>query len=162
MVLARWKPDLMAVCSRVREGTKSCDKVVVTLAMVVGPIAVWAVAAADVRSPWPPPVPLAWSAAGFACFAFGFAATFWAMWTNRFFAVTVRIQNERTFRRGSRTLCAGPSSRLQRDAGIHARLALIPAIAFRTWLEDRTLHAELPGYVEYSSGVRYRLVPGIW
>ena len=32
----------------------------------------------------------------------------------------------------------------------------------RTALEDKTLQAELPGYLEYTHQVRYRLVPGIW
>ncbi len=32
----------------------------------------------------------------------------------------------------------------------------------RTALEDRTLQAELPGYPEYASRVRYRLIPGLW
>ena len=32
----------------------------------------------------------------------------------------------------------------------------------RTLLEDRMLQAELPGYREYASRVRYRLIPGIW
>ena len=32
----------------------------------------------------------------------------------------------------------------------------------RTALEDRTLHAELPGYAEYAQRVRYRLFPGLW
>ena len=32
----------------------------------------------------------------------------------------------------------------------------------RTALEDRTLRAELTGYVDYARQVRYRLLPGIW
>jgi protein-S-isoprenylcysteine O-methyltransferase Ste14 len=46
--------------------------------------------------------------------------------------------------------------------------ALIPAamitlvLVVRTLLEDRTLHAELPGYQEYAERVRYRLLPGVW
>ncbi len=46
--------------------------------------------------------------------------------------------------------------------------ALIPGLLtiilffVRTALEDKTLQAELPGYVEYSQKVRYRLIPGIW
>jgi protein-S-isoprenylcysteine O-methyltransferase Ste14 len=32
----------------------------------------------------------------------------------------------------------------------------------RTALEDRTLQAELAGYVDYARQVRYRLLPGIW
>jgi protein-S-isoprenylcysteine O-methyltransferase Ste14 len=43
--------------------------------------------------------------------------------------------------------------------------ALLPAalvaagIVVRTVLEDRTLHAELPGYPEYAAKVRWRLLP---
>jgi protein-S-isoprenylcysteine O-methyltransferase Ste14 len=42
--------------------------------------------------------------------------------------------------------------------------ALIAVIGFviRTALEDRMLHAELPGYAEYATRVRFRLVPGVW
>jgi protein-S-isoprenylcysteine O-methyltransferase Ste14 len=46
--------------------------------------------------------------------------------------------------------------------------ALVPAlliacgILVRTVLEDRTLHAELPGYPEYAAKVRWRLVPGVF
>jgi protein-S-isoprenylcysteine O-methyltransferase Ste14 len=35
-------------------------------------------------------------------------------------------------------------------------------LVVRTYLEDRTLHAELEGYVEYAKKTRYRLLPGIW
>jgi protein-S-isoprenylcysteine O-methyltransferase Ste14 len=46
-------------------------------------------------------------------------------------------------------------------------LALIPQavaaglLVLRTYLEDRTLQAELPGYAEYARKVRKRLCP-IW
>jgi protein-S-isoprenylcysteine O-methyltransferase Ste14 len=46
--------------------------------------------------------------------------------------------------------------------------ALVPAgvlavaIVVRTVLEDRTLHAELPGYPEYAAKVRWRLLPGVF
>ena len=46
--------------------------------------------------------------------------------------------------------------------------ALIPAlltivlIVVRTALEDKTLQAELPGYVDYTEHTRYRLLPGVW
>jgi protein-S-isoprenylcysteine O-methyltransferase Ste14 len=35
-------------------------------------------------------------------------------------------------------------------------------IVVRTALEDKTLLAELDGYKEYASRVRYRLLPGVW
>jgi len=49
-----------------------------------------------------------------------------------------------------------------------SRYALILAVfltlllIIRTYLEDRTLHAELEGYTEYAKQTQYRLIPGIW
>jgi protein-S-isoprenylcysteine O-methyltransferase Ste14 len=46
--------------------------------------------------------------------------------------------------------------------------ALVPAgliaglFAVRTALEDRCLRAELPGYGEYASVTRSKLIPGLW
>jgi len=46
--------------------------------------------------------------------------------------------------------------------------ALLPQVfavlllVWRTALEDRTLQAELPGYVGYGQTTRYRLLPGLW
>jgi protein-S-isoprenylcysteine O-methyltransferase Ste14 len=46
--------------------------------------------------------------------------------------------------------------------------ALIPALLVvvtlipRTLFEERTLRAELPGYIEYTQRVKYRWVPGVW
>ena len=46
--------------------------------------------------------------------------------------------------------------------------ALVPAalvaagIVVRTVLEDRTLHAELPGYPGYAAKVRWRLLPHVF
>jgi protein-S-isoprenylcysteine O-methyltransferase Ste14 len=46
--------------------------------------------------------------------------------------------------------------------------ALVPAalvavlLAGRTLAEEATLKAELAGYADYTSRVRYRWVPGVW
>jgi protein-S-isoprenylcysteine O-methyltransferase Ste14 len=46
--------------------------------------------------------------------------------------------------------------------------ALVPAglastlLILRTRWEDQTLQAELPGYKEYTTKVRYKLIPGAW
>jgi protein-S-isoprenylcysteine O-methyltransferase Ste14 len=39
---------------------------------------------------------------------------------------------------------------------------LIVSLVLRTGAEDRTLHAELPGYREFAAQTRYRLLPGVW
>ena len=41
-------------------------------------------------------------------------------------------------------------------------LFLTLLLIVRTYLEDRTLHAELEGYSEYAKQTVYRLIPGIW
>jgi protein-S-isoprenylcysteine O-methyltransferase Ste14 len=41
-------------------------------------------------------------------------------------------------------------------------LVAIPLIGLRTYLEDRTLQAGLPGYLDYAKQVRYRIFPGVW
>jgi protein-S-isoprenylcysteine O-methyltransferase Ste14 len=39
---------------------------------------------------------------------------------------------------------------------------LAVALIIRTFFEDKILHKELDGYVEYAKKTRYRLLPGIW
>jgi len=105
------------------------------------------------------------------------STTQWAMWTNRWFSSTVRIQKDR----GQQVVQNGPY-RFVRHPGyvggillvlsmslvLGSLLALIPAVAaaillvIRTYLEDETLKEELPGYVDYAKKVRYRLLSGIW
>jgi len=41
-------------------------------------------------------------------------------------------------------------------------LATCLLTVLRTYLEDKTLQSELPGYAEYAQHTRYRLLPGIW
>jgi protein-S-isoprenylcysteine O-methyltransferase Ste14 len=40
--------------------------------------------------------------------------------------------------------------------------ALVAVLVVRTFLEERTLRDELPGYREYADRVRHRFVPGVW
>jgi protein-S-isoprenylcysteine O-methyltransferase Ste14 len=102
---------------------------------------------------------------------------FLIMRTNSFAAPVVKIQAER----GHRVISDGPYAVVRHPmyggtllliAGIPLLLgswwglALAPVIvllfAVRAVLEERTLMAELPGYTDYATRVRYRLVPFIW
>jgi protein-S-isoprenylcysteine O-methyltransferase Ste14 len=46
--------------------------------------------------------------------------------------------------------------------GVLALVAIIPALIWRLLDEEKFLAHHLPGYVEYQSRVRYRLIPLIW
>jgi protein-S-isoprenylcysteine O-methyltransferase Ste14 len=107
----------------------------------------------------------------------GYALFVWATASNTFFSQIVRIQVER-----GHTVVTGSPYRTVRHPGYAGAIlfelavpillaswgALITGglgailLILRTALEDRTLQAELAGYMDYARQVRYRLVPGIW
>jgi protein-S-isoprenylcysteine O-methyltransferase Ste14 len=43
-----------------------------------------------------------------------------------------------------------------------AFVGLLVMHLLKTWSEDRFLRAELTGYAEYQTRVRFRLIPGVW
>jgi protein-S-isoprenylcysteine O-methyltransferase Ste14 len=135
------------------------------------------VAGLDWRFGWAGRYPMGVQLTGTAIFAIGFALFSWAMLTNAFFASVVRVQTEL----GHRVCTSGPYRFVRHPGYVGAILqsigiplllgsnwALLPgviAVGFmvaRTAFEDRTLQAELPGYVDYADKVRYRLLPGLW
>jgi protein-S-isoprenylcysteine O-methyltransferase Ste14 len=169
-------PDLVAERTRMGEGTKGWDRVLTALYGLMG-ITTLLVSGLDRRFGWSSGVPLAAQLAALVLFALGDLFAFWAMWSNAFFATTVRIQDER----GHAVATSGPY-RYVRHPGYSGWLvcnilpplifdslwAFIPAaltvliILIRTAAEDCTLQEELPGYREYAQRVRYRLLPGVW
>ncbi len=101
----------------------------------------------------------------------------WCSFANPFFDSMVRIQKDA----GHRVMDQGPYSVIRHPGYVGfivsflATPLLLPSIwicAFslvlsmtfvvRTALEDRALKADLPGYMEYTTRVRYRLIPGVW
>ncbi len=114
---------------------------------------------------------------GLVVFSFGWILLTWAMLVNPHFETTVRIQIDRHHH----VIMTGPYAVVRHPGYVGACLwalgsplivgsayGLIPAgitvglLVLRTYLEDKTLQAELPGYVDYAQRVRYRLLPGIW
>jgi protein-S-isoprenylcysteine O-methyltransferase Ste14 len=122
-------------------------------------------------------MPLASHLAGLVFNLIGYGLFLWAMVSNAFFSEGVRVQEER----GHRVATGGPYQYVRHPgyagailAGLATPfllgslwgliLATVSATLYviRTGLEDRTLIEELPGYGEYASQTRHRLVPGVW
>jgi protein-S-isoprenylcysteine O-methyltransferase Ste14 len=101
----------------------------------------------------------------------------WVLVKNPHAESSVRIQNDR----GHTVVASGPYRfvrhpmyvgliQLHQSMGLilgspwTMGLAALITILFlwRTALEDQTLRQELPGYEEYATVTRYRLMPGIW
>ncbi len=136
------------------------------------------VAGLDVgRYEWTGHVAIGIQLAGIVGLAASMALSVWAASVNRFFSPVVRIQTER----GHHVVTGGPY-RLVRHPGYTAAsvsmlcsgpalgswwslLALAPLFVLifrRTVIEDRYLHDQLDGYVDYAKRVPYRLIPGVW
>ncbi len=174
--VTRKHPDVVNERGKIAHNAKSWDKVLMTIYTVMI-LVLFAVAGLDAgRFGWSV-MPLALQLIGYIALIFAMAVTYWAMAVNPFLSTIVRIQDDR----GHYVVTSGPYRYVRHPMyamillmypGIALELgswwALIPAavimivFVIRTALEDRTLQAELPGYVEYAQQTRYRLVPGVW
>jgi protein-S-isoprenylcysteine O-methyltransferase Ste14 len=122
-------------------------------------------------------VPLAVQIAAFFTVIGAFALVGWTLLSNPYASTAVRIQSER----GHTVISTGPYAFVRHPMYLAvllfvlasgpalgswwSELALLPVLAVfvrRTLLEDRMLHAELPGYAAYAEKVRFRVVPGLF
>jgi len=175
IMVAAMDPDLRRE-RLVRKRDGGCDRrlrALITVCILVHLV----LAGLDVRWGWSPAFPFWVHALALIIYSAAIAFAIRAMIVNRFFAPAVRIQSER----GHETVTAGPY-RFVRHPGYAGMLlavvaesfvfgslwALVPAaalagvVAWRTAREDRMLRAQLAGYADYASRVRYRLVPAVW
>ena len=156
---------------------KSWDKILGPLMALTLSFPLVIVAGLDHRFGWSPAFSTWLNISGIFLIALGFAFAAWALAENRFFSTLMRIQTDR-----GHVVCDSGPYRIVRHPGYAGNLLATPGIALalgsawtlipvgvalvvaviRTALEDRTLQNELPGYQEYTSRVRYRLLPGIY
>ena len=179
---AEWRhPGLMVERERTlslkTSGVKAWDKVLGPLMALTLSFPLVIVAGLDHRFGWSPVFPSWLNITGIFLIALGYAFAAWALAENRFFSSLMRIQTDR----GHRVCDRGPY-RIVRHPGYAGNLLALPGLVLalgsawtlipvgialvvaviRTALEDRTLQEELPGYREYTSRVRYRLLPGVY
>lgn len=159
-----------------RENTKPWDKILAPL-MAGGSLFISIVAGLDHYFGWSSfnISWLLWSGLGFIFLSS--LLVFWSMRSNPFFDATVNIQTERDHS----VSMQGPYAFIRHPAylGIFFLFMFMPlvldsvwatipafvcciALILRTWLEDKTLKAGLPGYETYAGKVKFRLFPNIW
>jgi protein-S-isoprenylcysteine O-methyltransferase Ste14 len=169
-------PEIFAARRKIQKGTKAWDLVLTVLILATFATIPPVSALDDARFHWAPqPDWVVWL--GSVLFAIGFMGFIWSSSVNRNFEATVRIQTDR----GHQVITTGPYSIVRHPGYAFAILfvigmplamgslyGLIPAgillvlVLIRTLAEDATLKAELPGYAEYASKVRYRWIPGVF
>jgi protein-S-isoprenylcysteine O-methyltransferase Ste14 len=159
-----------------KQGMKGWDKFYFA---VTTPLYILALVLAglDKRFGWTTNLPLTVYWISVAVYVLGQAIFQWARYTNQYFSSVVRIQTDR-----GQTVCKDGPYKYVRHPGylggflftitiglvLGSWVATIPQIlaalmlVWRTAREDRTLQAELPGYVEFTHETKYRLLTGIW
>lgn len=174
--LWRVNPEIYIARGRYHKGTKRWDAILLCF-LFPAMFAVFVVGALDdgrfgwSHVPW-------WAVGlGYLLLLAGIWLSIWAEAVNKFFEPTVRLQTDR----GQTVIDTGPYAFVRHPgyaggivmfAGIALALgslwALVPAaistaiLLLRTKWEDQTLQAELPGYQQYTTRVRNRLIPGVW
>ena len=174
--MLRNNPETIAERGRPKE-VKDWDKLIGGLLLMGQYLLVPLVAALDERFEWTVEYATLWQAIGAGIYALALGLTGWAMISNAYFSTAVRIQSDR-----GQQVCRNGPYRFVRHPGyvgffiqalsvpilLGSLWALVLAIPvgvlmiIRTSLEDRLLQEELPGYMEYTHEVRYRLIPGVW
>lgn len=177
--LLMWKfaPGLANQRASVKQGTKSWDKVILTIYFLLVLLVIPVIAGLDIgRYQWSQ-LSINYAIFGVALYLAFFLLFYWAMLANEHFEGSSRIQKDRAHR----VIMNGPYGIVRHPgyvAMILASLAdsliigslysLIPGVfavivtIIRTFLEDRMLQTELEGYTEYAKKIKYRLIPGIW
>lgn len=168
-------PDLLKERGKKSANIKPWDKVIAGIYNFLL-IAMLVLCGLDVRFGWSS-VPVWLQLLGIALVILGGVIMGWVTVHNTFLSRYARIQDDR----GHRVVTDGPY-RIVRHPMYAASLFWFPAIALmlgsyvalipglaitalyvvRTRLEDRMLLDELPGYKDYATKTKYRLIPGIW
>lgn len=175
---ARRNPDLITERAHFmkHENVRQWDKILAPL-LAFGGGMIPLVAGLDKLLDWSPVYSMPVESTALVIMLAGYTLGSYALIENRFFSGMVRIQSER----GHQVISSGPYRWMRHPGYTGAILsylaiplfldsgwAFIPAgfltiaLIIRTALEDKVLHAELKGYSEYASSVRYRLLPGVW
>jgi protein-S-isoprenylcysteine O-methyltransferase Ste14 len=176
IILLRFNPGLMAERLTPPKGAKTWDRTILSILRLTELVR-YLLGGLDQRYGWTVGFPLAAQIAAVLVCVQGSALFCWALASNAFFSQIVRIQADH-----GHVVATGGPYRYVRHPGyagmILFELAISTLLAswwaliagglcailliIRTALEDRTLLAELTGYVDYARQVRYRLIPGIW
>lgn len=168
--------NLIAERGARKENVERWDKQLSRI-LLIALLAMYIVAGLDYRWQWSPNYALIWHLLAALAICIGWLIIALSMKANHYFSTAVRLQ----FDRGHQVCSNGPY-RIIRHPGylgmilyyglvpllLGALWALIPSLLLillfvvRTVLEDHTLQRKLPGYSEYASQVKYRLIPGLF
>lgn len=162
---------------RMKPGPGEQDKIYRPAGMIFSMVTL-VVAGIDVgRRHWQPAVSASLQLSAIVLVFVGLVIVSWALFSNSFFSLAVRLQPDRC----QVPVSSGPYQFVRHpgySGGLlyliftglavgswWATLTVIPMLILtirRTLLEDAMLRSGLQGYGQYAEKVRFRLIPGIW
>lgn len=168
--------ELMSERSKIGEGAKSWDKLILALSGLTYLITLVVAGFDSGRYQWSPDFHWSIYVSGIALTLIGQVIFLKARKENKFFSSVARIQTDR-----GHTVCDTGIYRIVRHpgySGMAISLVALPLITgslwsiipiliavilliIRTFLEDELLKKELSGYNEYTQKTKYRLIPKI-
>ncbi|MEN8221446.1 MAG: isoprenylcysteine carboxylmethyltransferase family protein [Pseudomonadota bacterium] len=180
MYLLRNDPALLAERLKLvplHKEQKDWDKALMLLFFIAG-ISLYLLPGFDVmRYEWSEPLPLWVRVIAMLIHIPCLVLLGWIMRENTYLSQVVKIDKERDHK----VITTGPYAVVRHPmysvaiillfavpVALGSRFSLIISLFLtvllivRTYLEDRTLHAELDGYPEYAKQTVYRLIPGLW
>jgi len=160
----------------IKSGTKSWDKVLLTLYVIFAYLVMNIFIGLDIRFGWPH-INFDYLYIGLVLYILSVVIGTKSLLTNKYFESSSRIQTER-----NQTVISKGVYSIVRHPGyssiiiwalciplfIGAVYTFIPSVIIiavittRTYLEDKMLKKELNGYLEYSEKVKYRIIPYVW
>lgn len=169
--------DLMTERSKVGDGAKSWDKIILGLSGLPYLISVVIAGLDSGRFQWSPDFHWIIYAIGIIVTITGQVIFIIARKDNKYFSSVVRIQTDR-----GHTVCSTGIYKIVRHPGYLGMIislvafplltgsvwSIIPIVIavillfIRTYLEDEALKNELLGYTDYTKRTRQRLIPKIW
>ena len=168
-------PKLLARRMRGGPGAEkaTAQKIIMSIASV-GFIGLLVVAALDHRFAWSR-ISADAALAGDALMAIGWLAIFFVLRENSFSSSTIEVAEDQKvistgpyawvrhpMYAGALVMLLGMPIALGSWWGVLVLAAILPALIWRMFDEEKFLSENLPGYIEYREKVRYRLLPGIW
>jgi len=156
-----------------RAEAEASQKIIMALVMF-GFIAFLVFPVLDHRFGWSP-VPPYVSIIGDGMIALGYLFIFFVLRENSYAASTIQVADDQKvistglyalvrhpMYAGALLLLVGIPLALDSWYGLFGILVIVPALIWRLLDEERFLTKNLPGYAEYTSHVRWRLIPGLF
>jgi protein-S-isoprenylcysteine O-methyltransferase Ste14 len=162
---------------RMRGGPTAEKEPVQKIIMIItslGFVGLLVVPALDHRSAWSQMSPIV-ALAGDVLVGIGWLAIFFVFRENSFTSATIELAPDQKvistgpyalvrhpMYAGALVMLLGIPIALGSWWGILVLAAILPALIWRLFEEEKFLARNLAGYVEYQNKVRYRLIPAIW